>query len=237
MLHMKRPRRWLVLAAASAVFMFGATPAIAAPADVTSTHVGLRAYQRYLSALVANASARKRSIEVWVASLEANCPKVLAPVATSASYDAQYSIGKEAGADAALVAQASSRIPFEALSHSLARLRWSSRRLAATIMRSLEGERRYLMLPPSDLCTDARALAASNGQVTPPGTLRFLATSDARAAAAGLSDISSIFKRFLSPRDHSLFKATTSLQRRLAASEDALGEASEPKVFSALGIP
>jgi hypothetical protein len=216
--------------------------AIAAPVDRTSDHVALRAYQRYFSWLVSQAPAWRRDGDAFVASISGSCPNVLAAVnllpVSSVNKGAVTSFGEEIGADLGAVANVSSRVPLGNMAKTLSGLRWSSHQTSEQIKRFLAATRKLVRLAPSDVCADARALAASNAQVTPPGTLRFLATVGrvSSAARAGGSAFETILARFQTAADRPVIDGINRLKHRLTSALRAFATAEVGKVLSALGL-
>lgn len=238
-----RARRRLYLGVAAAVMLWSAlstTAAVAAPVDAASSRVVLGALQRYLTGLLADAPASREGDDAFVASTAASCPNVLAAVnllpSASVSSAAATALGEEVGADLALV----SFVPVErtllaALTNTIGRLRWSMSGSATTVRRSLDAERTYLELPPSDLCADADAFAAANAQTTPPETLQFLATLGRARSAAGLAGLLKTIDRFKTAADRRLITAVKSADKRVIAAGKALVAVEAPKLLSTLG--
>jgi hypothetical protein len=217
------------------------TAAAAAPMDARSSHLALRALHRYITGVLADAPAWRQADDAFVASTAANCPNVLAAVgllpASSATRAADTAMGEEIGVDLAVVSNVPDRAPVAALTRTISSLRWSRVGKATRIRRSLEAQRTYFSLPPSDLCTDARAFAAANAQTTPPGTLQFLATFGRLKGAAGLDALYNTIQRFVTPADNRLVDANNRLLDRATAAARALEAAELPKLSSTLGLP
>jgi hypothetical protein len=91
-------------------------------------------------------------------------------------------------------------------------------------------------MPQSDLCVDAQALAASNGQTTPPGTLPFLAKYGRVAGRTGFAGLRHVLERVQTPADAKLVRDINRLTRRAEARLKALAKAEHTKLLSALGI-
>jgi hypothetical protein len=194
----------------------------------------------YFTEVLANVPAWQQADDAFVASTATNCPNVLAAVgllpASSATHAADTAIGEEMDADLVVVSDVADRAPFEALSSTITRLRWSSIRTATRIRRTLEAERTYFSLPPSDLCADARVFAGANALSTPPGTLQFLATFGRLGGAAGLKGLYGTIHRFATPADNRLIDANNRLVDRAVAAEKPLAAAEFLKLKSALGL-
>jgi hypothetical protein len=238
---MKVSRLCLGFAAALLLSVWPAS-AGAAPLDVASGGVALSAYHTYMSALVSDLPASQQRADAFVASISASCPNALAAVsgvpASPVSQSASFMFGEEVGLDAALTVAAPGTAPLAALDRTLAGLRWSSPRTAAKIKRFLKAKRALLTLPASDLCGDARALASANAQVTPPGTLAFVATAkrDAAAAGAGIAAFVKILNRFHTRAEHTTVAATNRFVRKLKSAYTTLSMTEAHELLPVLGL-
>ncbi len=220
----------------------------AAPLDVASGGVALSAYHTYMSALVSDLPASQQSADAFVASISASCPNALAAVSgvpaspvspvSPVNQSASFMFGEEVGLDAALEVAAPATAPLAALEETLAGLRWSSPHTAAKIKRFLEAKRAFLALAASDLCGDARALASTNAQVTPPGTLAFVASAkrDTAAASAGIAAFVKILNRFHTRAEHAKAAATNRLVRKLKSEYTTLSTTELHELLPALGL-
>jgi hypothetical protein len=228
---------------AMAALLALACPAVAtariANVDVVSDHAATRAYHRYLSATV---FPSRSADDAFVSSISRSCPSVLAAVnllpVSSVNRSAVIAFGEELGSDLALVAEAPWRGQFVKLARALGRLRWSSRQSGQTVTRYLASVRMFFRLAPSDLCSDARALAASNAQATPAGTLTWLAafgrngTSSRNATSAFLN----LLARYQLPTDGSLIIANNRLSNRSNSALKVLVTTEARKLGSGLGL-
>ena len=238
-----RPGRWLWVAAVAVVCSLVASATVAgAPLDVASTHAALRALDRYSTGVVADAdsAASRQADDAFVATITAGCPNVLAAInlqpASSVSRAAVVAFGEEAGVDLELATFKFVRIRLAALTRALVGLRWSTVGLATQIRRSLATRRKFAALLPSNLCADARALAA-NAQTTPAGTLQFLATVGRLAKSSlGPTALVKTIRRYETPADRPLAVAVARGDKRLVAALKALVVAELPKLLSALGL-
>jgi hypothetical protein len=216
--------------------------AAAARVDKASSRAALGAYHAFLAEHLASIPAGQQQDDAFVASISAHCPNVLASVALlpegSFNQAAITAFAQEAGADLALVANASTRPGLASMATALGRLRWSSRKTTAEIKRFLEGVQQLLTLAPSDLCLDAQALAASTAQVTPPGTLQLLATVHrlGSAAAAGTSGFIKILERFQTPAEGHMIAANNRLVGSIESASEKAVEAEGHKLLSVLGL-
>jgi hypothetical protein len=218
-----------------------ADAAVAAPVDQASAHSALVALVHWQTGLMADAPISQQGDEQFVASVAAGCPNVLTAVnllpSSQVNHAASVALGEEIAADLYLARF----LPAErALTTSLAgtveRLPWSSSATRAAIRRSMQAERRYFALAPSNLCADASALAASNAQTTPPATLQFLATFRRDLAGTGFAALNATINRYKRAVDADLIRADNSNDKLLVAARAALVRSEAPKVLSALGL-
>jgi hypothetical protein len=203
--------------------------------------VALGALQRYYTMLLADAPLSQQGDEAFVASVSASCPNVLAAInllpSASISRASVVAFGEELGADLVLARFVpAKRAALAVLTRTITALRWSTRGSATTIIRSLVAERRYFALPPSDLCADARALAAANAQSTSPGTLKFLSTFGRIAPEEGLTGVIRTLRRFVTAADDRVVTAVNRASEGLVAARTALVHAEAPKLIAALGL-
>ena len=238
-------RKLAALVAASAglllAFYASSATALAAPVDVRSGHVALRALDRYLRQQLSAVPIGRRDDRAFVASVSSRCRNVLAAYAKlpmgQVSTSAAFTFGEEVGLDVAVVAYAANRTAYTKLNRTLSRLRWSSHRTKATVKRVMASEHAVLSLAPSDICSDATALAA-NPQTAPPATLRWLSgvvrANDADGRA--LSAFSNAAARFATPADVPLLKDIIRVSDRVSSAQQALARTEGRKLLRALGI-
>jgi hypothetical protein len=233
-----------VLIAAMATLL-GLAPAAAAATrvDAASDHAALSAYHRYLRADMANLATWRRAADTYVASISARCPDVLAGLlsapAGAINQTAVFKFGVEAGADLGLAGARSDRGAFGKLASALAGLPWSSPQTSRVIRSYLAAQRRLSDLPESDLCRDARALAAAHGETTSRRTARWVSrfVEDVTAQQRQLAAFTTILKQFQTPADNTLVSDTARLERRLSARLQAVTVAEAKKLIAALGLP
>ena len=215
--------------------------ALATPVDVRSEHVALRASDRYLKQQLSTVPTGRRDDRSFVASVSSRCRNVLAAYAklpmSQVSTSAAFTFGQEVGTDVLVVAYAANRAPFAKLNRTLSGLRWSSHRTRVAVKRLLVSEHAVLSLAPSDICRDAKALAA-NPQTTPPGTLRWLAgvvrANDADGRA--ISAFSNAAARFATPADVPVLNDIMRLSNRVSSAQQALTKTEGRKLLRALGV-
>ena len=105
-------RKLAALVAASAglllAFYASSATALAAPVDVRSGHVALRALDRYLREQLSTVPIARRDDRAFVASVSSRCRNVLAAYAklpaSQVNTSAAFTFGQEAGADVVVVA-------------------------------------------------------------------------------------------------------------------------------------
>jgi hypothetical protein len=231
-----------LLVVVSVVVAVWPAAAVAASRDAVSDHTAFGAYQRFLAAMVSAAGEERSAGDAFIATISAGCPNVLAALnvvpASQINRAALTAFAGEVGTDLELSALRSLRRPLSRMTAVLSGLRWSAARTSVQIKRYTSTVRAYFTLAPSDLCADARALASSNAQTAPTGTLQWLAGYG--QASARLNTASSllvgILTRFATPSDLPAMHAIERLLRRLPASQEAVLNAEVPKLFAALGI-
>jgi hypothetical protein len=209
--------------------------------DQASEQTALGAYQRYVSAALAAVPAGRKSQEAFIASVAASCPDVLASTnllpASAARKATETAFGEEVGLDLGITSLGVFRAPLATLARVVERLRWSKSKTATKIKRSFDAERRYLAQVPSELCTDARAVASTSAETTPTATLKFIAATTAALEAAGLKGLTQVLHTFArgNTEKREIANVNQLLTRFYAAAKASL-EAVAPKALGALGI-
>ncbi len=235
-------RRKLCLGIAVALFVVSSGSAAAAPVDVASEHVAVRAFDRYLRGRIADVPAARQLENAFVASITASCQGVLTPVFRlpqgSLKPDTVLAFIEEISGDLTVEIDAASHGRLARMTRALSHLPWSSKRTKATVTRFLDAQHRLLSLAPSNLCADANALAA-NPQVTPPGTLQWVATlgTASRATTAGNAAFLKMLGRFADASDAPVFKDIAGLPKRFVRAYKPLLKAAATKLLTTLGFP
>jgi hypothetical protein len=215
--------------------------ASAAPIDVQSAHVALGAFDGYLRATLSDIPASRRSDNAFVASIATGCSEVLAPLApgppSAVSAKAARAFSTEVAFDVVLVSTKPLHAPLARMTDTFSKLRWSTKGLAAIVARFPAAEHRLFSLPPSDLCADARALAA-NPRATPQGTRQFVATvgRDSNAAKKAGAALGEVLGLLHGTADASVIQDLGRILKRLASADQKLATAEISKVFKVLGI-
>jgi hypothetical protein len=232
------------LAVAAALLLSWALPAPtagAAPVDQASAHAALAAVVRWQTGLIADAPISQQGDDEFVASVATECPNVLAAVnllpSARVSRAATFALGEEIGADLYLARfLPAERAVTSSLAFTVEGLPWSSGATRAAMRTSMQAERSYFALSTSNLCADARALAATNAEATPPGTLQFLAAFGRALTGSGLLALNKTVNRFKTSADGPLIRADNSNNKLLEAARAALVASETPKILSALGV-
>ena len=236
-------RRFLVAVTANAGLALCLVPASAGASSVnaTSENTALRAVQRYFTTLVANIPASRQGEESYAASIRSACPNVLAAAnaipENSVNAGTVTAFGEELGLDLSIASFVPDRTPLATLTDTLSKLRWSGHGQAVKIKSALAAQRELFFLKPTDLCADARAVAASNFQTTPAATLESLAAFGRVTHAAGQSSLANVPGGFHPTRaDKRLAKAIRGLAARWGSEWQAQFEAEAKVLESALGL-
>ncbi|HUA48633.1 MAG TPA: hypothetical protein VMA77_25600 [Solirubrobacteraceae bacterium] len=201
--------RWCFAVAALAMLVLPPSAAGAA-IDTASAHVALRAYGRFVRSVLSEVPAWRRAGNRFTASAHEDCANALAPTARAPLSPATFSFLEEFVGDATVLEKSPTRLAFK-----LFRLRLS------------------------DVCADARALAASKGNVTPPETRRWVArfVPDLVAQETGLSALVAVLGHTSSPADRGRVRAVRRLVRRIASACAQFEHALEGELFAVLGLP
>lgn len=239
---MRTNTKWWAAAVLATLSISLPAAADAAPIDTASDHVALSAYGRYLQGVLSGLPAARSADNAYIASIATACPNVLAAVnllpARAVNRATAIALGEELAGDLVVGAYHAARAPLVAFSATLTRLPWSNPQTSATIKSFLSAQRKLFHLGPSHLCSDAKALAASNARRTPPATLRWLARfgrlSSAENARSG--PFLAVLQRFQAPDDGSQIDANNRLVGSFMAAFPALIRNETTKLASALGL-
>jgi hypothetical protein len=218
-----------------------AAPAGASSLDTSSDAAALRAYKTYLRHLAAEPSQWRAKADSYIASISASCPGALAPLLQSTSAPSRGALdafSEEIAADLTLSSNSADRANFSHLANAIGRLRWTSRHTSALIATFVSSRRALDKAARSNLCSDAKTLAAEDGQSTPAGTRTWLAAFNRRSTAAqhGANGFDGILVRFATPADGSLIESISTLTDRVNAAVTPYLNSEVPKLMSALGI-
>jgi hypothetical protein len=215
--------------------------AAAAPLDVRSDRTALTAYQLYVRALVASVPGGRGIDDAFVASINGACAQVLTPLrsmpASKVSQTALEAFGEEVGGDLAVEFHSEAAKAFARLSRVLTKLRWSSARTTRTVMGLVTAVQASLELSPSDLCADARALAA-NPLAVPAGTTQFLATYRPATALAKrrLTPFLGVLSRFQTPAERGTIASINRLVTQFDTTSSQLENKGSSRLVADLGL-
>ena len=237
------PRGARAAAIVATLSLCAAAPAVAhaAPIDTASDHAALKAYHTYVGALVASVPGGKRADASFVSTVDQNCANVLSNLgslsSSQVSQSALQQFGEEIGGDLALRFHSAAAPAFTKLSAALAKLRWSSPSSSRAIHGLLTAVKATLALTPSDLCADARQLAAQP-KAEPAGTQTFLRTylPESALAKRRLTPFLDVLARFQTAKDHRVITSIDSLVQQFDAAASAAETKSSNQVVHDLGL-
>ena len=238
----RRLRPLLLVCLAAALTLLVPATAGAKQRDKATEAKALRALDTYLSYQASEATAWGTSADAYITSITSGCPNVLAAVnlLPSSQLDpgAMTAFVEESGGDLGHAANQPDLANFERLARTLERLHWSKRSTRSTVARFLTATRNFTHLPQSDLCGDARALAADNAMTTPPGTLLWVAQfSRAKAASdRGISRFLNAITRLDTPAVLPLLIRTEQLASKVDNELQTFANAELPKLLTTLGL-
>lgn len=197
--------------------------AAARPRDLASDKTALNAYATYLGALVKSTSIGELSDSSYVSMIAGNCKGALEPLTqpsgqvNAAARATLTALGKEMGDDLSIGFDQVALGPFQRLSTSLSRLRWTLSSGGAYVVRRFDTtETTVLSLTQSSLCQDA-LLAASAPQTTPTATKVFVRgyTRASNASNAALTNLLKLMQTYETPAEHGLITRIASLAAQL----------------------
>ncbi|HUA03412.1 MAG TPA: hypothetical protein VMB27_05875 [Solirubrobacteraceae bacterium] len=206
--------------AASILAVLPATAA-AASVDQRSDHAALTAYRSYLHGISARIPAVREAESAYVSSISNSCAGALNPLnhasVKSVNQTALFDFGEELGGGAFIVAYGPAHAPFASFAATLERLHWSSPRIARAVNRYVSAQNTLFALVPSDVCTDAQALAASGAQTIPPGTAQWVAefAHDTTAQETASQGFAKVLEGFETPADAAVVSSDNRLLRSL----------------------
>jgi hypothetical protein len=139
--------------------------------DIAATRTYLRARHGYEQAIKRDGPADQGAAHALVAQVTAKCPNVLAG---AASDKATEEITREAGDEAQQALESAERGASIAFGRKIERLRWSNRQLTYYVRGFAVETRETAEIVAPDLCTEARAVAASDYKAVPASTTRYV---------------------------------------------------------------
>ena len=210
--------------------------------DSRSDGVALHAYHDYVQTLLSLGPAWRQADNAYLASISSQCPHVLGALKHAQpgtfSQSALLGFGIEAGGDLNAVAYPLARPALAKLASALDPLHWSGAGNKAAIRRYLTAEGSLLHLTPSNLCSDARALAASHGRHAPHSTLTWVRKFARRASAATQDGTTflTVLQRSATPAQSGAINGINRLLSRFDSSVENRALAVGKKLLTVLGI-
>jgi hypothetical protein len=192
--------------------------------------------------LAAGLPASERSDAAFVSAVDGGCADVLAPLnslpASAVNTSALRTFGEEIGGDVG-VAFVDQKVykSFARLAAALSNLQWSSPETSQTITAFIKSEEATLRLTPSDLCADARAVAA-NPEATPAPTERWVVTlnEDYAASRSRLNGFLHILSRFQTKADVGVIASINRLATLVNSSQLSTRNTDASEILSDLGL-
>jgi len=237
---MKGRRTSIAVGIAAGILAALPATAVAAAVDQRSDHAALTAYRGYLHGIGARIPAVRRAESAYVSSIANGCAGALNPLNSapprSINETALFDFGQELGGSAFIVAYSPAHGPFATFAATLERLHWSSPRTAMAVNHYLAAQSRLFALSPSDVCTDARALAASGAGMIPPGTTHWVAefTRDAAAQVSAAGGFAKVLEKFEAPADKALVTSDNGLLRSLTRALKGVSTKGATKILNTL---
>jgi hypothetical protein len=140
------------------------------PADIAATHAYLFALYRFRQATKGDGRADQAGVHALVEHVSSQCPNVLAGAPANIATE---EIAREVDLEVAHTFLQPQRNATIAFAKKVRRLRWSNRQLTYYIRGSAAEARANAELVAPEICSDARALAASGFQTVSASTTRF----------------------------------------------------------------
>jgi hypothetical protein len=210
--------------------------------NVTSDATALKAYDAYVTSLVAGMRASRRADNTLVQTVATGCGQVLVPLRSLPAGQINKTIlsdfGQEIGGDLTVQFNARALPAFERMATKLQRLRWSGAGLASVVSTMISAVHASLAVTPAQLCADAHTLMATP-LVEPPATTAFLARYQATSAASTqqLNQFLKLLGQFETPADSGLITSINRLAPRYQTALKAAGLADGRRIVRALGLP
>jgi len=198
--------------------------AAARPRDLASDKTALSAYATYLASLVRGTSTGEQNDNSYVTMIAGQCKGALEPLTqpnvqlNAAAQATLTALGKEMGDDLSIGFDQVALGPFERLSTSLSRLRWTLASGGAYVVRRFDTtETTVLSLTQSALCQNA-LLAASAPRTIPLATKSFVKgyTRASNQSNAALTNLLKLMQTYETPSEHALITRIANLAAQLA---------------------
>lgn len=217
------------------------------PADIAATRAYLLAVHEFRQATKGDGSADQAGVHALVEHVSSQCPNVLAGMPASTTL---LEISQEILLEVTHTFAQPQRNARIAFAKKVQRLRWSNRKLTYYIRGSAAEERANAELVAPEVCSDARALAASGFQTVSASTTRFLRQANAADSKVVIvvkpgesGELDEVIRKMLKPYERPDEKAL--IPRPLSKREREAGEALAVKqilspvseISHALGLP
>jgi hypothetical protein len=203
--------------------------AAARPRDLASDKAALNAYATYLASLVRSTPIGELSDSSYVTTISGQCKGALEPLTqpneqVSAAVQATLTeLGKEMGDDLSIGFDQVASVPFERLSTSLSRLKWTLFSGGAYVVRRFDTtETAVLSLTQSSLCQNA-LLAALEPRTIPTATKSFVRgyARASNAANVALTHLLKLMQTYETPAEHAVITRIANLAAQLAKTAKA----------------
>jgi hypothetical protein len=197
--------------------------AAARPRDLAADKTALSAYATYLAALVHDTSVGELTDSSYVTTIAGQCKGALEPLTqpdvqlNAAAQATLTALGKEMGDDLSIGFDQVALGPFERLSTSLSRLRWTLASGGAYVVRRFDTtEATVLALAQSALCQNA-LLAASAPRTIPLATKSFVRgyTRASNQSNAALTNLLKLMQTYETPAEHAVITRIANLATQL----------------------
>ncbi len=217
------------------------------PADVAATRAYLFAVYQFRQATKGDGVADQAGVHALVRRVSSQCPNVLAGMPAN---KALLEISQEILLDVTHTYAQPQRNARIAFAKKVQRLRWSNRKLTYYIRGSAAEKRANAELVAPEICSDAKALAASGFQTVSVSTTRFLQQANAANSKVDIvvkpgesGELDEIIRKMLKPYERPDEKAL--IPHPLSKREREAGEALAVKLIlapvseisHALGLP
>jgi hypothetical protein len=178
----------------------------------------------------------------YVTAIGQQCPGVLSglePLSGAIHKTALLDLVAEGVGDVDVAANTPGRGALAAFAHQTMALRWTSPRSANNVHHYFAAENALYQLPASDLCADAGAFAADDGQTAPPNTTQWFTKFAGSLRDANTADraFQLQLKRLSGVGDLPVIVTNQQLEQRLQTHEQKLLQATATSLMSALGLP
>jgi hypothetical protein len=204
----------LLLALLVAAFAGAVSPALAGADDVTSTQAYVQANYTLVQGARTRIASSEAALKGVLGQVRRECPK--AALGSPQNHDSEQLSDEVVGA--IVLAGLRPNVPaVHVFTHSVARLKWSSRKLTSTLQSYARKLNTLSALAPPDLCADVRQWVAGGYQTLPASTVSF----DARYTPAwvALGELPRSLAPFERPAEHGLLRRSNQSETLLTEAE------------------